>query len=46
VFTAIVATALFFGMVHPPGSYGLHPSLRVGRDERGRISTGLDLTLS
>jgi hypothetical protein len=45
IFAAIVASALFFGMVHPPGSYGLHPSLRVQRDDRGRITAGLDLTL-
>ena len=45
VFAAIVATALFFGMVHPPGSYGLHPSVRVQRDDGGRITTRLDLTL-
>lgn len=46
VIAAILATALFFGMVKPPGSYGLHPSLRMRRDERGKLSTGLDLTLS
>jgi len=46
VTVAILATALFFGMVNPPGKYGLHPSLRVQRNERGRIAAGLDLTLS
>ena len=46
VIVAILATALFFGMVNPPGSYGLHPSLRVHRNERGRIAAGFDLTLS
>jgi hypothetical protein len=46
VAAAIVATALVFGNLNPPGSYGLHPSLKIVRGGSGTFALELSLTLS
>ena len=42
---AIVAIALAFGNLNPPGHYGLHPSLKIVRNPQGRFAPELSLNL-
>jgi hypothetical protein len=43
---ALVASALVFGALRPPGSYGLHPVLQIVHDGGGRWHAAFELSSS